>query len=67
MRNMPNHGRLLYTIAVPMDYATDRQAEALKWFNRICGENGWVKNTRMTVTGHSEGDKWGIFYVANNI
>ncbi len=40
---------------VQNDYATDQQVEALNWFNRIVSANGWSKNRRIIISGHSKG------------
>lgn len=37
------------------DYATDQQVEALNWFYSIAAKNGWTKDKRVTLSGHSKG------------
>ena len=59
-------GQLLYTDAVEKDYATDQQAEALNWFSRVCGENGWNENTRIIISGHSKGGNKAQFVTINS-
>lgn len=59
-------GNLLYTAPIRKDYATDQQVEALNWFNRTCGKNGWGKNTRMIVSGHSKGGNKAQFVTIND-
>ncbi len=59
-------GQLVYTAAVEKDYATDQQAEALNWFGRICGENGWNDNTYIILSGHSKGGNKAQFVTINS-
>ncbi|MBQ8741636.1 MAG: DUF2974 domain-containing protein [Clostridia bacterium] len=37
------------------DYATDQQVEALNWFYSIAAKNGWTKDNKITLSGHSKG------------
>lgn len=37
------------------DYATDRQVEALNWFNFVAAKNGRNKDTHIIISGHSKG------------
>ena len=48
-------GRIASSTVKEYDFATDRQAEALNWFNYITAKNGWDMNTSITVSGHSKG------------
>ena len=41
--------------AIIKDYATDQQAEALNWFNKVAAKEKWNSDTKITVTGHSKG------------
>ena len=59
-------GRLLYTTAAPRDYATDQQAEALNWFNKLCAQNNWDKTTPIVVSGHSKGGNKAQFIAINS-
>ena len=57
-------GKLLYTTPAPKDYATDQQAEALNWFNKLCAQNGW--HAPITVSGHSKGGNKAQFVAVNS-
>ena len=59
-------GKLLYTTAAPQDYATDQQAEALNWFNKLCAQNNWDKTTHIVVSGHSKGGNKAQFAAINS-
>lgn len=48
-------GEELYRYTVEKDYATDRQVEALNWFNRAAAKMGWNEFSDITVSGHSKG------------
>ena len=59
-------GKLLYTTPAPNDYATDQQAEALNWFNKLCAQNNWNETTPLTVSGHSKGGNKAQFVAVNS-
>lgn len=46
-------------------YDTPQQHSALKWFNKVCDENNWDKNTNITVSGHSKGGNKAQFVAMN--
>ena len=48
-------GEIVESTAVSKDYATDQQAEALNWFNKVAAKERWNSNTQITVSGHSKG------------
>lgn len=48
-------GEIVESTAVSKDYATDQQAEALNWFNKVAVKERWNSNTQITVSGHSKG------------
>lgn len=48
-------GEIAGITSIRKDYATDQQAEALNWFNKIASREGWNSNTKITVSGHSKG------------
>ncbi len=50
-----NKGAEMYRIVEPRDYATDRQVEALNWFNRVAALSNWSSLANITVSGHSKG------------
>ena len=57
-------GKLLYTVPAPSDYATDQQAEALNWFNKLCAQiNG---HPPIIVSGHSKGGNKAQFVAVNS-
>lgn len=37
------------------EYASDQQAEALNYFNRVQAKDGWTVENNITTTGHSKG------------
>lgn len=49
-----NRIELSHTI-LTRDYATDQQVEALNWFNMIAAKDGWTKDNKITLSGHSKG------------
>ncbi len=50
-----NNGKILKRTIVSRDFASDQQAEALNWFNRIADLNKWDKSTKIHFCGHSKG------------
>lgn len=40
---------------VKCDFATDQQVEALNWFNMIAAKDGWTKDNKIILSGHSKG------------
>ena len=48
-------GDITGSTAIKKDYATDQQAEALNWFNKIAAKKRWNGDTKITVSGHSKG------------
>ncbi len=48
-------GEIVDSTAVSKDFATDQQAEALNWFNKVVAKERWNSNTQITVSGHSKG------------
>lgn len=57
-------GHLLFTTPAPMDYASDQQAEALNWFNKLCAQNNW--HAPIIVSGHSKGGNKAQFVTINS-
>lgn len=48
-------GDVIDTASVGKDYASDQQAEALNWFNKIVAKERWNSDSKITVSGHSKG------------
>ena len=59
-------GHLLYSTPAANDYATEQQAEALNWFNKLCSQNNWNKGTPVIVSGHSKGGNKAQFVAINS-
>ena len=64
--NTYTNGEVSDSTTVQNDYATDQQVEALNWFNEIASENGWDKNTNITISGHSKGGNKAQFVTINS-
>lgn len=64
--NYGENGRIDTKTTIKNDYATDQQVEALNWFNKIASENGWNKDTHITVSGHSKGGNKAQFITINS-
>lgn len=64
--NTYKEGHIVDSNVVDKDYASDRQVEALNWFNQIASENGWDESTNITVSGHSKGGNKAQFITINS-
>ncbi len=47
--------KIIKRTIISKDFATDQQAEALNWFNKIADKNQWKPDTKIYICGHSKG------------
>jgi len=48
-------GKIIKRTIISKDFASDQQAEALNWFNRMADIHGWKEDSRIYLCGHSKG------------
>ncbi len=59
-------GKITKRHIIKRDFASDQQAEALNWFNRLADKHKWNENTKIILCGHSKGGNKAQFVFLNS-
>ncbi len=59
-------GKITKRQIIKRDFASDQQAEALNWFNRLADKYKWSEDTKITLCGHSKGGNKAQFVFINS-